>query len=127
MEFVAIVTALALIEYIWLGVRVGRARGAYHIEAPATTGHPIFERHFRVHQNTLEQMVVFLPSLWLTGYYVGDAFAALLGLVFVGGRAVYAMRYVADPQKRAPGVLISFGATSVLLIAGLLGAIVALF
>ena len=61
MEYVAIVTVLVLIEYFVFGALVGRARGRAEIEAPATTGDPIFERYFRVHQNTMEQLVMFLP------------------------------------------------------------------
>ena len=63
----ALVTVLALIEYMILGVMVGQARGRYKIEAPATTGDPMFERYFRVHQNTLESLIVFLPALWICG------------------------------------------------------------
>lgn len=123
MELVGIVTAVALLEYIWLGVRVGQARGQYKIEAPATTGHPIFERHFRIHQNTLENLVIFIPSLWLAGTFVNAPVAALVGLLFVFGRLLYAFRYVEDPKKRGPGVLISFGANVILLLMGLIGAV----
>ncbi len=98
MELVVIVTALAIIEYIILGVQVGQARGKYGVEAPATTGHPIFERYFRVHQNTLEQMPVFLPGLWLFAYYVNPTIAAGLGLVFIAARAIYA-RGATSPSR----------------------------
>jgi len=124
MDFVAVVTAVALVEYIILGVRVGQARGQYGVEAPATTGHPIFERHFRVHQNTLEQLIVFLPALWLFGSYVSGTIAGLLGLVFIVARAIYARGYVADPKQRSTGAMLSFGATAILLLGGLLGALI---
>ncbi|HUI25014.1 MAG TPA: MAPEG family protein [Candidatus Kryptonia bacterium] len=127
MELVAIVTVLALIEYMVLGFQVGQARGKYGVEAPATTGHPIFERHFRVHQNTLEQMPVFLPGLWLFAYYVSPSIAALFGLLFIAARAIYARGYVAEPRQRETGVIISAVATSVLLLGGLIGAVVKLF
>src|SRR5450756_2618723 len=80
MELVAIVTVLVLIQYVVLGVRVGQARTRYGVEAPAISGHPMFERHFRIHQNTLEQLVVFLPALWLFAIYASPRLAALLGL-----------------------------------------------
>jgi glutathione S-transferase len=124
MDLTAIVTALALIEYIVLGGRVGRARGQYGVEAPATTGHPVFERHFRVHQNTLEQLIVFVPALWLFAYYVSNRLAALLGLVFIVGRALYASGYVADPKQRSTGFGLSMVSSALLLLGGLLGAIV---
>ena len=95
------------------------------MKAPATTGHELFERHHRVQQNTLEQLVVFLPSLYLFAAFVSGWVAALLGLAFVVGRAIYARAYLADPEKRSAGFLIGFAASNVLLLGGLLGALVA--
>ena len=126
MQLVAIVTALALVQYFVLGLRVGQARGKYGIEAPAITGHPIFERHFRVHQNTLEQLVLFIPALWLFATYVSAAVAAGLGVLFIVGRFVYARGYVAEPKKRGPGTALTALATMVLLVGGLVGALLQL-
>ena len=127
MDSTAIVTALALIEYIIFSMRVGQARGQYGVEAPATTGHPVFERHFRVHQNTLEQLIIFLPALWLFAYYVSNRLAAVLGLVFIVGRALYSSGYVADPKQRSTGFGLSMVSSALLLLGGLLGALVHLF
>lgn len=124
MQLVAIVTALALIEYFVLGIRVGQARSKFGIEAPATTGHPVFERHFRVHQNTMEQLVIFLPALWLFATYVSPAIAAAFGVLFIVGRAMYARAYVAEPKTREVGVVMTIAATAVLLLGGLIGAII---
>ena len=126
MPYLAIVTSLALAEYFGISLLVGRARGKYGIKAPATSGHPVFDRTFRVHQNTLEQLVIFLPSLWLFGTFVSAPWGALIGLVFIVGRVVYVQGYVADPEKRGTGFGIGFLANSVLLLGGLIGAIVAL-
>jgi len=126
MPLVAIVTAMALVQYFVLGLQVGQARGKFGIEAPATTGHPIFERHFRVHQNTMEQLVLFLPALWLFATYVSAPIAAALGVLFIVGRFVYARGYVAEPKKRGPGMALSALATMVLLLGGLVGALVQL-
>lgn len=123
MEWIAIVSVLALIEYMWLGLRVGNARQEYEVVAPATTGHPIFERHYRVQMNTLEQLVVFLPALWLFGRYVSGGIAALIGLVFIAGRAIYAVAYVADPASRSLGFGLTFLANVVLLLGALAGAV----
>ena len=122
MPYLAIVTALALLEYMWISIEVGRARGKYGIKAPATSGHPIFDRTFRVHQNSLEQLMVFLPSLWLFGTYVSAPWGALIGLLFLVGRFVYFRGYVADPEKRGPGFGLGFIANIVLLLGGLIGA-----
>ena len=126
MTLVAIVAALALIEYTVLALSVGRARQQYGVKAPATTGNEIFERHYRVQQNTLEQLVVFLPSLYLFASYVHAGGAAALGAVFVVGRALYARGYVADPERRGVGFLIGFVASNLLLLGGLLGALASL-
>jgi hypothetical protein len=55
---------LALVEYIVLVGLVGRARAKYGVKAPAISGPEAFDRIFRVQQNTLEGLVVFLPGLW---------------------------------------------------------------
>jgi glutathione S-transferase len=108
MELVTIVIALALIEYIAFGMLVGRARVKYGVKAPATSGHEVFERYFRVHQNTLEMLVVFVPATWLFGQYVSPTWAAGLGLMFIVGRLVYLRGYVADPASRGAGFGLSF-------------------
>src|SRR5215831_9978548 len=65
----AVVTILALLLFFYMGTRVAAARGKHGIKAPATTGHPEMDRAVRVHMNTLEQLVVFLPLLWLATAY----------------------------------------------------------
>jgi len=123
MQLVGIVTLLALIQYFVFGLRVGQARGKFGIEAPAISGHPVFERHFRVHQNTMEQLVLFLPAVWLFATYVSAGIAAVLGVVFIIGRALYARAYVAEPKTRETGALLTAGANAVLLLGGLIGAL----
>ena len=127
MELVAIVIALALLEFMTFGGLVGRARGRAGIEAPAITGDPIFERYMRVHQNTMENLVVFIPAIWLFGSYVSAEIAALLGLVFIVGRFVYLRGYVEEPRKRSTGTLVTMLAQAVLLIGGGVGAALAWF
>jgi len=116
---VAMVTLLALALFFWMGVRVGSARQRHAVTAPATTGHPEFERHFRVQANTLEGLVLFLPALWLFAIYVNEPIAAGLGGVWIIGRIMYMMSYVKDPAKRGPGFGIQALATLVLLLSGL--------
>ena len=122
MEFVILVATVALLEYVYFGFQVGKARGRYGVPAPAVTGDPIFERYHRVHQNTLENLVIFLPGLWLFATYVNEMVAALLGVVFILGRAVYARLYVQDPPRRSIGVMMSFPIGLILLIGGTVGA-----
>jgi len=122
MELVAIVIILALIEYIAFGIMVGRARLKYSVPAPATTGDPIFERYSRVHQNTLEQLLVFIPAIIIFGYYGSQTIAAIAGLVFIVGRFFYFRGYIAGPTKRSTGFMIGFLASAFLLIGGLIHA-----
>ncbi len=126
MELVALITIVALAEYTWFGIEVARARSRFEITPPATTGHPDFERYFRVQQNTTEQLLVFLPALWLAGWFVSDSMAAILGLGFVVGRALYARGYWQAAEKRGTGFLIGEIASGLLLIVGLVGAVASL-
>jgi glutathione S-transferase len=119
---VDLVIALALLEYFAFGVLVGRARGRYKVPAPAISGDPAFERTFRAQQNTLEQLIIFVPSMWMFSTLVSAQIAAVLGLVFVIGRALYFRGYVAEASKRGTGFLISAAAQVTLLIGALIGA-----
>ena len=122
MEPVAVVIVLALLEYVVFGMLVGRARGLYGVKAPAVSGHETFDRYFRVHQNTLELLVVFVPAMWLFGLYVDTTWAALLGLVYVVARVLYLRGYVKDPAKREVGFGMSVLPILVLLVGALWGA-----
>jgi glutathione S-transferase len=127
MAYVDIVTALALLQFIMFGFRVGGARGKYGVKAPAITGNDIFERFFRVQQNTLEQLIVFIPAIYLFSRYFNPLWAAGLGVVYLVGREVYAATYVKDPAKRSLGYGLTFLPMAVLLVGGLVGAVRVLF
>jgi len=122
-SWVAIVTIAALLVYVWMTARIGRARAKCGVHAPAMTGDPILERHIRVQANTLEWLPLFLPSLWLFAIYWSDLVAAILGVVWIAGRIVYALGYVADPSKREAGFIIQALATGILLF-GALGRVI---
>lgn len=124
MELVYIVILLALILYNVLGLLVGRARAAHGVKAPAITGPEEFERTFRAHQNTLESLIVFVPAVWIFGIVVDPLWAAIVGLVYLIGRIVYARGYISAPEKRGPGMMISFIASVVLVLGSLIGLIV---
>lgn len=126
MPYVAIVTVLALIEFFLLGFLVARARGKFGVPAPATSGHELFERQFRVHMNTLEQLVVFLPTLWIFASFVHPLWGAALGVVFIIGRAIYAVSYVRDPKSRALGFALTALPSFAMMIAILVWAVKAI-
>jgi glutathione S-transferase len=126
MPLVHLVIALALVEFFLFCMAVARARARYNIPAPATTGNEVFERYFRVQMNTLEQLVIFVPSVLLFARYVNVYGAAALGVVFLIGRAVYFQGYVKAPQARHIGFILSAVPNLALLIGAIIGAIVAL-
>src|SRR5580692_11513700 len=124
MLWIALVVLLALIEFMVFGFLVGSARARYKIAAPATSGHPVFERTFRVHYNTLEMLVVFVPSIWLFGMYLNPRWGAIIGAVFLVGRALYAVGYIRAAEKRSFGALLSFVSLTILLFGALYGVVV---
>jgi glutathione S-transferase len=121
MDLVFVTILLALIEYMVMAALVGRARGKYGIKAPATTGHPEFERVNRVHINTLESLIVFVPAVWIYAQYGSELWAAVLGAVFVVARAIYAVGYIKAADKRGLGAGLTGVVNIVLIVGGLIG------
>lgn len=122
-NLVALVAILSLALYFYMLIRVGQARTKYGVKAPATSGHPDFERVYRVQQNTLEGLVIYLPSLFLFSTYVHPYIAAGLGLLWIVGRYIYMEGYVEQAEKRAAGFGIQALATIALLLGSLVGVI----
>jgi glutathione S-transferase len=122
MNYVDLVAVLAVIQMIFFGVLVGRARGRYGVKAPAVSGHELFERAYRVQMNTLELMVAFLPALFIAAKYWPQAYVAGVGAVYLLGRLIYWRSYVADPSSRALG----FGLSMLPILALLIGSLVAI-
>ncbi len=126
MQFVALVTLLLLFQYLTFMMLCGMARGKGGVQAPATTGDELFERALRVQVNTLEQLVITLPAMWISAMYYRPLVAAGLGLVFFLGRLLYRAGYMQDPAKRGPGMMIGFLANVALLLTALWGAVMQL-
>ncbi|MES2605549.1 MAG: MAPEG family protein [Pseudomonadota bacterium] len=128
MELVILVVCLALIQYIFFTVNVGRARMKYGVRAPAMSGNPVFERYLRVQQNTLEQLVLFIPVQFMFAWsadnlqWYGNEIAAALGVVWLIGRALYARSYVKEPLSRSVGFMLTV-VPSMLLLGGALVAV----
>jgi glutathione S-transferase len=121
-----LVTALSLLLYLVVTVNVGRARARYKVSPPQMSGDPGFERALRVQQNTLEQIVLFLPGLWLFSQFVSPLWGAGLGGVWLLGRVAYAWGYYQAAEKRLVGFGISTLATSVLLLGSLISTLLAI-
>ncbi len=123
MELVAIIAALALVQFVFFGFQVGRMRAKHGVSAPETVGDPEFMRMFRIHQNTMEQLVVFVHSLWVYAHYQDPKWGAGIGLIYIATRFVYYLDYLKDPKARGRGYGIGFVAIAVLLVGGAAGAI----
>ncbi len=122
MELIAIVSGLAVLQAFYFALHVGKARVKYEVNAPAISGSAEFERAFRVHANTIEQLVIFLPGLWMFGYYVNEQIGAGIGLLFIIGRFVYRNAYLGDPKSRGAGFGIGALSMTVLVVGGMIGA-----
>lgn len=99
----ALVTLLAILLMFGTAVAAGLARARYGIQAPATSGHPAYERAFRVQMNTIEAALLFLPTLWLAARYGFAYWAGLAGLAWLAGRTWYALAYLREAEKRGGG------------------------
>lgn len=123
----AAVTILAIILYMIMAVRVGSMRSKHNVQAPAVTGHPEFERTYRVQVNTLESMPVFLPGLWLATAFFSSRVTvvwwlpAACGALWIIGRYLYMQGYMSDASKRSNGFLLSAIAQIVLLVLAVIG------
>ncbi len=115
MKLTAWTTLACLLMYIWIFAKVGLARKKFGINAPETQGPVAFLSVLRVQANTVEQLVLFLPALWMCAYFLNDQFSALTGLVWVAGRIIYALGYYQAPEKRSIGFGIASLSTMVLI------------
>jgi uncharacterized MAPEG superfamily protein len=124
-EAIAIVTALALLQTFVYAFLVGKARGKYGVSAPAMSGDPNFEREFRVHQNSVENLVLVIPAMWIFGTYVHSMTAAGLGLLYIVSRIIYRNAYLKDPNSRSTGFTIGAVCTLTLILGSVVGIVIA--
>jgi uncharacterized membrane protein YecN with MAPEG domain len=124
-HLVAIDTLLAILLTFLASGRVSQMRGKHGIHAPATVGHPEFERAFRAHANTVENLILYIPLLWLAAFFYGGQFPFWVGLIWIVGRVLYIAGYSSgDTGKRAPGAYLGYASLAgltVLAVLGLLG------
>lgn len=127
MAWVNLVTLCALLQFLVFGGLVGWARGKYGVKAPATSGHEVFDRYFRVHYNTLELLIVFIPALWIAAQYWNPPWMAAIGAIYLLGRILYLRGYVSDPRTRSLGFGLSSFPIIVLVLFGVVGIVRAMF
>lgn len=121
MHLVELIALLAVVQYLFFGAMVGRARGRYGVKAPAVTGHEGFERAYRVQMNTLELMVALLPSLFVAARFWPSSWVAGIGAVYLLGRFIYWRAYIGNPASRSLGFLLSMLPVIALLLMALAG------
>jgi glutathione S-transferase len=120
-KYAALVTLLAIALYFFMATQVAAARGRFGVKLPATTGHPDFERIYRVHQNTLEWMPTFLVLLWLCALTFSDIIAAALGVIWIAGRILYFTGYRKAIEGRLPGFFVQTTACVLLFVGAIAG------
>lgn len=126
MTLVYLVMMIALLQFWVFGLAVGRARVKFGIPAPATSGNVDFERVYRVHMNTLEQLAIFIPSMLVYAHFINPRWAAGLGAVYVIGRIIYFIGYSKDAKKRGWGFLVSSLPVMILMVGSIIALVRAL-
>jgi glutathione S-transferase len=124
--YIELITVLALLQFLYFGMLVSRARTRFGIKAPAVTGDATFERYYRVQVNTLELLVIFLPALWMASSHIAPLWIAALGAIYIVGRFVYLSGYVQAPEKRSLGFGLSALPILILLGVDLIGSLLRL-
>jgi uncharacterized MAPEG superfamily protein len=125
MFWVDLIIVLAALQFIFFGIQVAKARTEYGVKAPAMAGHEMFERAQRVHLNTLELLIVFFPAVLTAARYWRPEWIALAGAVYLVGRFIYQRSYMKDPGTRTLGFSLSMIPILLLLLASLVGAVLA--
>lgn len=127
MQHATLLVLLALLQYVYFIAKVGQARGKYNVKAPATEGDEGFNRVFRVQQNTLEQLVIFIPSTFAFSFYVSDLWVLIPATVYILGRFIYSMEYVKDPATRTLGFSLTLLGNATLLLTALVFLLIKMF
>ena len=121
MEYTLILILIALLQFIYFTGRAGFTRDKYGVNAPSTSGKTEWECIHRVQQNTMEQLVIFIPAMLTFQMYVSQKWVIIPGVLFIIGRQIYSHLYIKDPKSRGPGVILSFFSNIALVVGSLIG------
>lgn len=121
MKYSILIIVIALLQYSYFTGRVGFLRAKYGVKAPKTVGNKTWDRLFRIQQNTMEQLVIFIPGMVIFSMFVSETWALLPGILFVIGRQMYSHLYLKNPDSRGPGMILSFFSNIALVLGGLIG------
>ena len=127
MDHATLIVLLALLQYVLFTGRVGLARGKYNVNAPACDCDESWNRLFRVQQNTMEQLIVFIPATYAFAFYLSGLWVLLPGMAYLVGRFLYSAEYLKDPKTRTPGMSITLLANVVLVLGALFGLLRVMF
>ena len=127
MESSIVLILIALLQYIFFTGRAGFSRGKYSIKAPKSVGNERWERIYRIQQNTMEKLVIFIPGTLIFSAYVSSSWVLIPGILFIVGRHLYSRLYLQSPENRGPGMVLSFLSNIVLVLGGLIGVSLKLF
>jgi glutathione S-transferase len=127
MDHATLIVLLALLQFVFFTMRVGLARGKHNVNAPSCDGDEIWNRMFRIQQNTMEQLIVFVPATYAFALYLNELWVLAPGLAFIVGRFLYSAEYLKEPKSRTPGMLITLLSNAVLVLGGLFGLMRAMF
>jgi len=121
----AAVSILAVTISVFFAIYVARTRRATGIDAPAMSGDPRLERALRIQGNTVEQLVIFLPALWLAALYFQGWAPPILGLIWCLGRIIYFFVY-GSAKQRFPGFAPTIFPSLILIVLAIIGIVNAL-
>lgn len=121
MEYATLTVMLALMQYLFFVGLTGYMRGKHDIKAPATGGHPMYERAYRVQHNTLEELIVFIPAVFAYALYSNAYLVMLPGSIFIISRFWYGAAYLKEPSRRGPAFGLTMLANVWLIVGALIG------
>ena len=127
MEYTVLIILLALVQFTVFTGRVGLNRDKLGVKAPDTSGDERWERMYRVQQNTMEQLVIFIPSMIAFSFFTSARWGLLPGVLFLVGRQLYSHEYIVDPASRTPGMALSLLCNAALLLGALIGLLIKMF
>ena len=121
MEYTALIILVALAQYLFFTFRVGAKRTKHEVHAPKIAGDETWERLFRVQQNTMEQLIIFVPAMIVFSMYLSSKWVVVPGVLFIVARQMYSYEYINKPNSRVPGMALTLLANVVLLVGALIG------
>lgn len=121
--WVALVSGLSVLVYYLTLLNAGLGRIKYKIAAPSHDGPEDYVRRVRAHMNTMEHLVMFLPSMWTFALLVSPFWAALLGAIWPVGRLWYMFGYTCSAEARRPGLYITMPSIYIFILGSIIGAV----